>query len=621
MLAATTAWSQNLLYNGDFEADPLFDGWVLSENVLQFGGLAQGSTRSAILEGQGQRIGQDLPYGGTDWYLDFFFATRDAGANRAFSLLVNQAASADNTGAATINLRYQTAQFNTFAEGNWGTDLGLGTIQPSNDANSDGDLNDSGDSKFVYRMRITGHSWGMAAANYDVELSEANSTNLTRRVNGLTRFQSGSGVNGPPQSFVFNTAFGSNPGFWIDDVEFGIIELPDDPNLEVTLAGELFGRLPVDSTTAERSLTIQNSGFTQDLVITNGVITGADASRYSLVTALPVAIAAGASTNLVVRFNPGDGSRSYAATLELLSNDPSTPSFNVNLSAVRLLTGAQVFQNPDFNATPFGSGWITSGAVLPVEGLVPGSSSAAWLSTNGVLLGQNTINSGDWHLDFHFAVTNVGESLADTFGLYVTSVGDIFNTGEIKLRLQYVGNTWVVLGVERPELGTLLPSIDANQDGDLSDPNDVRNVYRMRIVGRAWNTDTATVDIQLSDANSTALTHLLPELPLNTGSAVPYGFAFTTGMNENPGFWVDDARLFVGTPGLRITNLQLPSASQFQLTWESVPGANYFIDTATTLGGQWNLGTYGPVVSEGSTTGYTNTTSGDRMFFRVRQQQ
>jgi hypothetical protein len=143
----------------------------------------------------------------------------------------------------------------------------------------------------------------------------------------------------------------------------------------------------------------------------------------------------------------------------------------------------------------------------------------------------------------------------------------------------------------------------------------------MRIVGRAWNTDAATVDIQLSDANSTALTHLLPELPINTGSAVPYGFAFTTGMNENPGFWVDDARLFVGTPGLRITNLQLPTASQFQLTWESMPGANYFIDTATDLGGQWNLGTFGPVVSEGSSTGYTNATSSDRIFFRVRQQQ
>lgn len=621
MLAATTAWSQNLLYNGDMEADPLFDGWVLSTNVLQFGGLVQGSTRSAVLQGQGQRIGQNPPFAAPDWYLDFYFAIRDAGANRAFSLLINQAAGAENTGAATINLRYQTAQFNTFAAGTWGTDLGLGTIQVSNDANADGDLDDAGDSKFVYRMRLTGHSWGMPAANYDIELSEPNSTNLTRRVNGLTRYQTSSGVNGPPQSFVFNTAFGSNPGFWVDDVEFGIIELPDDPNLEVSLTGELFGRLPVDSGSVQRALTIQNSGFTQDLVITNGVINGADASRYSLLTPLPVYIPPGGSTNLDIQFDPGDGSRSFAASLQLISNDPSTPSFNVNLSAVRLMTGAQAFQNSDFEATPFATGWLSSTGLVRVAGLAQASTTAAWLSTNGVLLGQNAISSGDWHMDFHFAITNVGESLADTFGLYVTTVGDVFNTGEIKLRLRYLTNSWVVLGIERPELGTLLPSIDANQDGDLNDPNDVKNVYRMRIVGRAWDTSTATVDIQLSDANATAFTRGLLDVPLNTGSAVPYGFAFTSAMNDNPGFWVDDARLFIGVPSLRITHLLLPSNSTFQLRWESVPNATYFIDTSTNLSMPWTMGAYGPVLSEGSSTGLTNSTSGNQMFFRVRQQQ
>jgi hypothetical protein len=619
LMMASTAWSQNLLVNGDFEAEPPLDGWLISSNAVAFGGLAPNSTRAVVLEGSGQYLGQNPPYAAPDWYVDFYFAVRDAGANRAFSLLVNQAADGDNVSAATINLRYQSSQFNTYASGSWGTDLGLGTIQFSKDANADGDLNDAGDIKNVYRMRVTGHSWGMPTANYDIELSEVNSTNLTKRVNGLTRYQSGSGVNGPPQSFVFNTAFGSNPGFWVDDVEFGVIELPDDPNLEVVLDGELFGRLPVDSGTVQRSLTVQNSGASADLVITNGLITGADASKYILQTAFPIVIPVGATANIDISFEPGQTSGSFGASLALVSNDPSTPEFSVNLSSVRLLTGAQLLQNPTFEATPFSTGWLTATGVDQVPGLVAGSASAAWLSTNGLRLGQNVTCSPDWNTEFYCAIPDVGDSIADAFGFYVTTVGDIFNAGEIKLRLTYVTNAWVILGAERPELGTLLPSADANGDGDLNDPGDTKNVYRIRIIGHAWDTDTATVDVEVSDANKTELNRGVYGLPVTTRSAVPYGFAFTSANNSNPGFWVDDVRLFVGVPQLAISQFSI-GGGKFRMRWNSEQDATYFIDTSANLAGGWQLGAFGPVPSEGTNTGYTNSTTGDRLFFRVRKQ-
>ena len=136
--------AQNLLENGDLEAEPFLSGWVSTANVPPFAGLAPSSTKSAMLSGGGQRIGQNLASFAADWYLDFYFAIRDAGANRAFSLMINQAGATDNVNAATINLRYQSGQFNAYAAGSFGSDLGLGTVDFSADANNDGDFAESG---------------------------------------------------------------------------------------------------------------------------------------------------------------------------------------------------------------------------------------------------------------------------------------------------------------------------------------------------------------------------------------------------------------------------------------------------------------------------------------------
>jgi hypothetical protein len=224
------------LPNGDFEAEPFLTGWSTAGTVVPFGGLAPGSTRSAWLASSGTaRVGQNVTWD-AEWFLDFYFAITNT-ANRSFSLLINVGADAANSGAATINLRCQSGVFNAYSAGSWGSDLGLGMVTPSQDANGDGDFGDAGDTRNVYRMRLTGHDWGLATARYDLALSAANATNFAVTVTNLTRWHNGSGVNGPPTAFLFNTIFGGNPGFWVDDVTSAGVTPPQSTNAIVNISG------------------------------------------------------------------------------------------------------------------------------------------------------------------------------------------------------------------------------------------------------------------------------------------------------------------------------------------------------------------------------------------------
>lgn len=224
------------LSNGDFESAPFLTGWSVAGTVTPFGGLAPNSTRSARLASSGTaRVGQNVTWG-SEWYLDFYFAISNS-TNRSFSLTINVGADAANSGSATVNLRCQSGVFNAYSAGSWGNDLGLGTVLPSHDANGDGDFDDAVDTRNVYRMRLTGHDWGQTAARYDLALSAANATNFAATVRNLARWHNGSGVNGPPTAFLFNTIFGSNPGFWVDDVTSGVSAPPPVTNAIINISG------------------------------------------------------------------------------------------------------------------------------------------------------------------------------------------------------------------------------------------------------------------------------------------------------------------------------------------------------------------------------------------------
>lgn len=112
-----------------------------------------------------------------------------------------------------------------------------------------------------------------------------------------------------------------------------------------------------------------------------------------------------------------------------------------------------------------------------------------------------------WTLDCQFALgtnfTGTGTKLKvdlfhDDLAGSKVSVG-VDNLGRFGI---YNSGTFTVL----PELGTVAFSVDNNGNGLYSDPGDILNVYRLRIVGN-YSAATPYVNIYTSDANSLTLDH------------------------------------------------------------------------------------------------------------------
>ncbi len=114
--------------------------------------------------------------------------------------------------------------------------LALGSVSPSVDLNNDGDLDDAGETKNVYHMRVTGHNWGTASATCDLALSDANGIAFTSIASGLSRHQAAP-TSATPTSIRFGTEFGSNPGFWIDDVSSHNAPTGPPPAISYFVAG------------------------------------------------------------------------------------------------------------------------------------------------------------------------------------------------------------------------------------------------------------------------------------------------------------------------------------------------------------------------------------------------
>lgn len=193
--------------NGSFEDTPFSSGWTNSGAVLT-SGFAPGSSQAARFTGSGQSLRQSVSWS-DNWHLDCYFMVQET-IDRQFSLIIETA-----NGVTALNLRYQDG-WQAFS-GGWGPIFDLGPLLPSADHNHDGDCDDAGEMKNVYRLRVTGHAWGTPSPTYDLALSSANETAFASTVTGLSRYQSAPTTT-TPTSIKFSTEFGSNPGFWLDDV-------------------------------------------------------------------------------------------------------------------------------------------------------------------------------------------------------------------------------------------------------------------------------------------------------------------------------------------------------------------------------------------------------------------
>lgn len=305
-IAILTIWlgsvgSASALNNGNFEATPFSTGWTLVGTPAVMPGIAPASVQGARHTATGQEMKQTVTWG-AEWSLENYFAVRNT-ASRQYSLII--ALGTANTG---INLRYEAGAFAVFNStlSAWVPLPTLGTLLPSLDANADGDLADVGDTKNIYRIRVTGHAFGTASWNYEIALSEPNSTEFTRSVANVTVWQTASGATNFPTLINFSTLNGSNPGYWFDDVK-SHEDVPPPPviNSFLTTAGNIGGPgLPANtqlSWNVAGADTVSISGI--GTVAATGTTTVAPATPTTYTLTATTAGGASATASIVIAIN------------------------------------------------------------------------------------------------------------------------------------------------------------------------------------------------------------------------------------------------------------------------------------------------------------------------------
>lgn len=115
---------------------------------------------------------------------------------------------------------------------------------------------------------------------------------------------------------------------------------------------------------ATRTFTIQNTG-SLDLTISNVSLTGANASEFAILSLPSATIAAGSSSNVVVKFNPASvGVKT--AQLNIDSNDTDESTYNFVIQATGVLANMSVRGNSnviaDGDLTPVNTDWTEFGS-------------------------------------------------------------------------------------------------------------------------------------------------------------------------------------------------------------------------------------------------------------------
>lgn len=139
---------------------------------------------------------------------------------------------------------------------------------------------------------------------------------------------------------------------------------PHDPRISVpgTVAATSSGG------TISINVPITNEGTANSLSITGATLGGTDAASFGVISTLSLNVAAGATSNLVLSFNPDGFTGNFTATVEIASNDPFNASKIVNLQVQVAL--------PDIAVT-------TPGAYGPVANTAPQQSYSLQISNTG----------------------------------------------------------------------------------------------------------------------------------------------------------------------------------------------------------------------------------------------
>ena len=111
-----------------------------------------------------------------------------------------------------------------------------------------------------------------------------------------------------------------------------LLILVHDPSLEVE-RNLNFGSFASGTSSQTANLTIKNTGFSRELIISRVSIIGKNAENFEVISFPESLDKADEPENIVLNFNPGDNEGLFTAQLEIVSNDALNKTIIINLSA------------------------------------------------------------------------------------------------------------------------------------------------------------------------------------------------------------------------------------------------------------------------------------------------
>ena len=230
-----------LLANGDFEVagtgGDVFAFWIAtqSDGLAAVSGLTSGSTTAAYLNrtvagrSGGSTLFQDLATPASEFIIDFDFAVKDT----ILRALQFNLYAADNN--SMMNLRYEGGIWSVYNGVAWIAvlDLSANPLTPSEDNDGNGSLDDVGDVKAVYHLRVTGNGYGTGSPTLSIEVFDSGGNSLGS-ASGLSAYESGAPTTAGLGRLKFESSLVNNPGFWIDSVQVSQTE-PPVPSGPITL--------------------------------------------------------------------------------------------------------------------------------------------------------------------------------------------------------------------------------------------------------------------------------------------------------------------------------------------------------------------------------------------------
>ena len=111
-----------------------------------------------------------------------------------------------------------------------------------------------------------------------------------------------------------------------------LIILVHDPSLEVE-RNLNFGSFASGTSSQTANLTIKNTGFSRELIISRASIIGKNAENFEVISFPESLDRTDKPENIVLNFNPGENEGLFTAQLEIVSNDALNETIIINLSA------------------------------------------------------------------------------------------------------------------------------------------------------------------------------------------------------------------------------------------------------------------------------------------------